>query len=94
MHPTGIEKWAVLGPRARGMRPIARRVASGLSLAAAPIFAIMALLTLVPADGPLAMTCLGGNQVSPFDSMGLMYLLMGVFHLSPWIKRIAFRGDT
>lgn len=94
MHPTGIEKWAIVGSGARGMRPIARRVASGLALAAAPIFAIMALLTLVPAGGPLAMTCLGGNQASPFDSMGLMYLLMGVFHLSPWIKWMAFRGGT
>ena len=58
---------------------IARAAADWLSLAAAPAFAMMALMTV----------CLGGRMdplcsaagASPFSGMVPMYLLMSAFHI-------------
>jgi hypothetical protein len=62
--------------------------ASGLlSLAAAPIFAIMALLTAVD-DGPLDVLC---SAASPLSGMVLMYVLMSALHLPPWLKLVSSR---
>ena len=63
--------------------------ADWLSLAAAPTFAFMALLTAVPGGGPLDMLCSPG--ASPFSGMVLMYLLMSAFHLGPWLRLISSR---
>ena len=60
--------------------------ADWLSLAAAPTFAFMALLTAIPGGGPLEMLCSTGPGASPFTGMGLMYLLMSAFHLGPWLR--------
>jgi len=60
--------------------------ADWLSLAAAPTFAFMALLTAIPGGGPLEILCSAGPGASPFTGMGLMYLLMSAFHLGPWLK--------
>ena len=65
--------------------------ADWLSLAAAPTFAFMALLTAVPGGGPLDMLCSAVPGVSPFSGMVLMYLLMSAFHLGPWLKLISSR---
>ena len=60
-----------------------------LSLAAAPTFAIMALLTL--AGGAPDMLC----SASPLTGMVPMYLLMSAFHSAPWLKVISSRrGGT
>jgi hypothetical protein len=59
-----------------------------LSLAAAPTFAAMALLTAVGGGGPLAMLC----GTSSLTGMIPMYLLMSAFHAGPWLKR--FAGST
>jgi hypothetical protein len=69
----------------------ARRAADWLSLAAAPTFAIMALLTAVLGGGPLEMFC----SASPLSGMVPMYLLMSAFHSAPWLKLISSRrsGD-
>ncbi len=56
----------------------------GLSLGAAPTFAVMALLTAV--SGPSDMLCASG---SPLTSMAAMYGLMSAFHLTPWLKLIS-----
>jgi hypothetical protein len=61
--------------------------AEWLSLAAAPTFAIMALLTGVPRDGPAEMLC-SAVHASPLSGMAPMYLLMSAFHASPWLKLI------
>ena len=66
-------------------------LADWLSLAAAPTFAFMALLTAVPGAGPLEMLCATSANVSPFSGMALMYLLMSAFHLGPWLRLIASR---
>jgi hypothetical protein len=67
--------------------------ADWLSLAAAPTFAFMALLTAVPGGGPLDMLCAAAPGASPFTGMVLMYLLMSAFHVGPWL-RLIFRRRT
>ena len=62
--------------------------AEWLCLAAAPTFAIMALLTAVPFSGPPEMLCSAG---SPLSGMTAMYLLMSAFHSAPWLKLISGR---
>ena len=68
----------------------ALRAADGLALAASPTFAIMALLTGVMGGGPAEMLC-SAAHVSPLSGMVTMYLLMSVFHLSPWLTLIGNR---
>jgi hypothetical protein len=59
-----------------------------LSLAAAPTFAIMALLTGVVGGGQMAMLCSTAPDASPLSGMAAMYVLMSAFHSAPWLKRI------
>ena len=60
-----------------------------LSLAAAPTFAIMALLTGVLDGNQSNMLCSAGEVMSPLGGMVPMYLLMSAFHLAPWLKLIS-----
>ena len=64
---------------------IALGAANWLSLAAAPTFAIMALLTAVLGGEPDAL-CAAMQGTSPLTGMVPMYLLMSAFHLAPWLK--------
>ena len=57
--------------------------ADWLSLAAAPTFTAMALVTAV--SGAPDMLC----AASPIGGMVPMYLLMGVFHVGPWLRLLA-----
>jgi hypothetical protein len=67
--------------------------ANWLYLAAAPTFAIMALLTGVLDGGAPAMLCATAQDASPLTGMVPMYLLMSAFHLPPWLKLISgWRG--
>ena len=59
-----------------------------LYLAAAPTFAIMALLTAIVGSGPLGALCSGA---SPLSGMVPMYLLMSAFHVAPWLKLLSSR---
>ena len=72
---------------------IARAVALGaadfLYLAAAPTFAIMALLTAALDGGSPDALC----GASPLSGMVPMYLLMSAFHLAPWLKLIVHRRN-
>ncbi|SDL72280.1 hypothetical protein SAMN05661010_02421 [Modicisalibacter muralis] len=63
--------------------------ADWLCLAAAPTFAIMALLTGVLGDGSLDMLCSAAHSTSPLSGMVPMYLLMSVFHSAPWLRLIS-----
>lgn len=64
--------------------------ADWLYLAAAPTFAIMALLTGVLGGGSPDALCSAAGA-SPLGGMVPMYLLMSAFHLAPWLKLIAGR---
>jgi hypothetical protein len=75
-------------------RGIAARGANWLCLAAAPTFAIMALLTALPGAGPPDMLCAVAQRVSPLSGMAAMYLLMSAFHSAPWLKLISSRGSS
>jgi hypothetical protein len=63
--------------------------ADWLCLAAAPTFAIMALLTSVLGGGPPDMLCAAAHEASPLSGMVPMYLLMSAFHTPPWLKLIS-----
>ena len=64
------------------------RSANWLCLAAAPTFALMALLTSL---GGAQMMCAPAPDASPLTGMAAMYLLMSAFHLTPWLKLISSR---
>jgi hypothetical protein len=64
--------------------------ADWLYLAAAPTFAIMALLTGVLGGAP-DMLCSAASGASPFGGMVAMYLLMSALHLAPWLKLFSSR---
>lgn len=62
-------------------------VSSGLTLVAAPTFLLMGGASAITA--PDIAMCTSAISWSPISDMALMYLLMGVFHLSPWLKLLA-----
>jgi hypothetical protein len=69
-------------------------IADWLGLAAAPTFAVMALLTDALGGGAPDMLCSAAHGASPLSGMVPMYLLMSAFHLSPWLKLIFSRRCT
>jgi hypothetical protein len=64
-------------------------VADWLALAAAPTFALMAVLTGIPDSGAHQMACPAAMHMSPLTGMVLMYVLMSGFHFTPWLKLIS-----
>ena len=62
-----------------------------LSLAAAPTFAVMALLTGVLGGGHMATMCSTAQDALPLGGMAPMYVLMSAFHSAPWLKLISAR---
>ncbi|OWV82727.1 hypothetical protein ATY81_14555 [Rhizobium sp. R72] len=65
-------------------------IAEWLCLAAAPTFAIMAIVTM--ASGGADMICSATQGAFPMDGMTAMYLLMCAFHLPPWLRLISGRA--
>ena len=76
--------------RPQGDNAATSGAAHWLCLAAAPTFAIMALLTGMSGDAP-DMLCVGASDMPPLGGMVPMYLLMSAFHAAPWLKLIARR---
>ena len=76
---------------ARGRKRRPASAAAMLSLAAAPTFAIMALLTALHGGGMPDMLCSAARAGSPLTGMVLMYALMSAFHLTPWLRLLARR---
>jgi hypothetical protein len=84
------EKRATVGVGAETGQAATRRAADWLCLAAAPNFAIMALLTGVFGGAP-DMLCSAVQGGSPLDGMVPMYVLMSAFHSAPWLRLICRR---
>jgi hypothetical protein len=60
-----------------------------LPFAAAPSFAIMAILAGIQ-DGDMPnLLCSAQRHASPLTGMASMYLLMSAFHSTPWLKLIS-----
>jgi len=78
-----------MGTREDWLAAAALRATSWLCLAAAPTFAIMALLTAVHGGGPHDLFCAAVQEASPLSGMVSMYLLMSAFHSAPWLKLIS-----
>jgi len=70
-----------------------RGAADWVCLAAAPTFAIMALLTAVLDAGQPDMLCSAAEHTSRLSGMIPMYLLMSAFHLPPWLALMSSRRD-
>ena len=67
--------------------------AENLSLAAAPTFAMMALLSGIHGGSMPDMLCSAAQDASPLTGMAPMYLLMSAFHSAPWLKLIFRQGS-
>lgn len=90
MSTAHFAKEALLGGGTGSGGAAASPVCRWLGLAAAPTFAVMALWTALFSAQP-DMLCLAMRGSSAMSGMTLMYLLMSVFHSSPWLKLIASR---
>lgn len=71
----------------------AHGAADWLCLAAAPTFAVMALLTGMNGGSQLDILCTAAQGASPLNGMVPMYVLMSAFHMAPWLKLIASRQE-
>jgi hypothetical protein len=71
-----------------GAKAAARSAADWLCLAATPTFAVMALLTGLFGGSSPDIFCSAARDASPLNGMAAMYLLMSVFHATPWLKLI------
>jgi hypothetical protein len=68
--------------------------AEWVGLAAAPTFAIMALLTGLVGGGLPDMVCAAAQGASPLNGMTWMYILMCAFHSTPWLKLVFSRRSS
>ena len=64
-------------------------LADWLALAAAPTFALMAVVTGILDSGAHQMGCSATMHMSPLTGMVPMYALMSGFHFTPWLKLIS-----
>ena len=70
---------------------VARGAADLLCLAAAPSFAIMAVLAGAFGGADPNLICSHARGASALGGMVPMYVLMGAFHSTPWLKLISRR---
>jgi len=68
---------------------VARAAADWLSLAAAPTFGVMALVTATRSQPQWL--CAAAHLGSPLSGMVAMYSLMSAFHTPPWLRLISGR---
>ncbi len=69
-----------------------RGAAGWLGLAASPTFALMAWIAAN--DAPSIALCSSGSSMLPINGMTAMYMLMSLFHLSPWLKLASAARDS
>ena len=83
-----MTSFAATGIGSASLKPMVD-VAGRLGFAATPVFALMAGVSAV---GVQDMTmCSAASPMMPINDMALMYLLMSVFHLSPWLRLLSQR---
>jgi hypothetical protein len=63
-----------------------------LGLAASPSFALMAVASA--SNAPAHLLCSSPSGPLSFGSMAAMYLVMSLFHLSPWLKLFPGGSET
>ena len=68
-----------------------RGIADWLGLAAAPAFAVMAVVSGVGDEGRSALCTVAGGPAA-WDGMAFMYLLMSLIHLPPWVRALSGRA--
>jgi hypothetical protein len=74
-----------------GRESVALGVANGLSLAATPVFALMACIAGFSGHRSPAMVCGPRTMSAWLGGMIPMYLLMSAFHAGPWLRLITHR---
>ena len=79
------------GGRSGNVNAASLGAADWLCLAAAPTFAIMALLTGLLGGAMPDMPCPAAKDALALNGMIPMYLLMSVFHSAPWLKLVSSR---
>ncbi len=89
-RPASVVERQAPGGLAATRNAVAIGAADWIGLAAAPTFAVMALLTGASGVGSGVM-CSGMRDGSPLNGMVTMYLLMSAFHVVPWLKLISSR---
>jgi hypothetical protein len=62
--------------------------AGSLSFAASPLFAAMAAFS---GNSPGSIICSAVSALLPINDMALMYLLMSLFHMTPWLTLLSQR---
>jgi hypothetical protein len=90
-YPSGCAGAAI---RSEIRYAVALCAAGWLGLAAAPTFAMLALLTVVVGGTQPDIICSGAEHTSPLSGMIPMYLLMSAFHSPPWLKLISRRDQN
>ncbi|MCT8971821.1 hypothetical protein [Microbaculum marinisediminis] len=75
--------WSIAKTRVAGVRH-AGDAAGLLGLAASPTFALMAWVSASTASQ--ASICFSAPTRLPIGGMVVMYLLMSLFHLAPWLR--------
>jgi hypothetical protein len=90
VYPSGCAVGAI---RSESGHAAAVRAADFLCFAAAPTFAMMALLTGVLGGGEPDILCSAVHDASPVSGMVPMYLLMSAFHSAPWM-RLIYKRDS
>src|SRR5262249_17455889 len=71
-----------------GGHGVGRGAADWLGLAAAPAFAIMALLTGVLGGEQPDVLCVATGRMPLLSGMIPMYLLVSIVHLPPWLRLV------
>ena|SRR5579883_2879598 len=66
-------------------------IGDALGLAAAPVFAAMALISGAAEHAQPTVLCSAMRGASMLSGMAPMYLLMSAFHLGPWLRLAARR---
>lgn len=81
-----------MNAKAQESHVFARGAADWLPFAAAPGFALMALMTGIFGNASPDILCSVAHNASPLGGMVPMYVLMSAFHSAPWLKLILGRG--